>query len=70
MPAALFAVAALALGAGAQQDTPQLGFKDTPMLPGAKWHVHDGERPQPTVVTPGEPTTVEKVTTTTTIITT
>jgi hypothetical protein len=29
------------------------GFKDTPMLPGGKWHVHDPERPQPAVVTPG-----------------
>ena len=36
--------------------TPQkepVGYEDTPMLPGGKWHVHDGRRPQPTVVTPG-----------------
>jgi len=32
---------------------PSLGYSDTPMLPGGKWHVHDGARPQPTVVTPG-----------------
>ena len=32
-----------------------LGYQDTPMLPGGKWHVHDGFRPQPTVVTPGGP---------------
>lgn len=31
----------------------QLGYSDTPMLPGGKWHVHDGARPQPPVVTPG-----------------
>jgi len=31
----------------------QLGYSDTPMLPGGKWHVHDGMRPQPTIVTPG-----------------
>ena len=29
------------------------GFRDTPMLPGGKWHVHDSDRPQPRVVTPG-----------------
>src|SRR5213082_2958650 len=28
-----------------------LGYQDTPMVPGTKWHVHDGERPQPRVVT-------------------
>jgi hypothetical protein len=30
-----------------------LGFTDTPMLPGQKWHVHDPARPYPPVVTPG-----------------
>jgi hypothetical protein len=25
------------------------------MLPGGRWHVHDGKRPQPVVVTPGDP---------------
>jgi len=30
------------------------GFKDTPMLPGTKWHVHDPDRPLPPVVTPGK----------------
>jgi len=29
------------------------GYTDTPMLPGGKWHVHDPNRPQPVVVTPG-----------------
>jgi hypothetical protein len=29
-----------------------LGFKDTPMLPGLPWHVHDSDRPHPRVVTP------------------
>src|SRR3954466_516904 len=32
---------------------PPLGYQDTPLIPGTKWHVHDGERPQPKVVTPG-----------------
>jgi hypothetical protein len=30
-----------------------LGYQDTPIIPGQKYHVHDGERPQPAVVTPG-----------------
>jgi hypothetical protein len=29
------------------------GFRDTPMLPGGKWHLHDPDRPQAPVVTPG-----------------
>lgn len=29
------------------------GFKDTPLEPGLPWHVHDPERPQPPIVTPG-----------------
>ncbi len=28
-----------------------LGYQDTPLVPGTQWHVHDGERPQPRVVT-------------------
>ena len=45
------------------QDKPKhaLGYQDTPIIPGTKWHVHDGERPQPKVITPGEPSTQEKV---------
>jgi hypothetical protein len=30
-----------------------VGYKDTPMLPGTAWHVHDPDRPLPRVVTPG-----------------
>src|SRR5712692_365701 len=30
----------------------QIGYTDTPLLPGGTWHVHDGRRPQPRVVTP------------------
>jgi len=29
------------------------GYKDTPILPGQKWHVHDSDRPYPKEVTPG-----------------
>ena len=34
------------------QDHPEIGYKDTPMLPGQKWHVHDGDRPEPVSVDP------------------
>ena len=42
---ALFATAMLATA----QDKPKkpIGYQDTPVIPGTKWHVHDGERPQP-----------------------
>ena len=46
------AVLWLAACLAAQQDH-DLGFKDTPMLPGQPWHVHDPDRPHPRVVTPG-----------------
>ena len=32
----------------------KLGYDDTPFLPGSKYRVHDSNRPQPRVVTPGE----------------
>jgi hypothetical protein len=31
----------------------QLGYDDTPVLPGQRWRVHDRSRPQPRVVAPG-----------------
>src|ERR1700722_3300215 len=48
-------VAALAFAA---DDPPKQaekidGFRDTPMLPGGKWHLHDADRPQPRVIAPG-----------------
>ncbi|CAN5743786.1 DUF1080 domain-containing protein [soil metagenome] len=54
--------AIIALGAAAfqNQDRPRVGFKDTPMLPGGKWHVHDGDRPQPPVVDPGTASTQDE----------
>lgn len=35
------------------EPTPIKGYRDTPVLPGTQWHVHDPERPQPKVVQPG-----------------
>src|SRR4051812_12818343 len=55
----LLAFALLAAGIRAQTPTPakganhDLGFEDTPMLPGLSYHVHDPNRPPPPVVTPG-----------------
>lgn len=36
-----------------------LGYDDTPVLPGIGYRVHDGTRPQPKVVQPGTPSTQE-----------
>jgi hypothetical protein len=36
-----------------------IGYTDTPMLPGGKWHVHDSARPQAAAVTPGAPQPVQ-----------
>jgi hypothetical protein len=30
------------------------GYTDTPLVPDSKWHVHDPNRPQPRIVTPGK----------------
>jgi hypothetical protein len=38
-----------------------LGYKDTPILPWCGYHVHDPDRPAPKKVTPGRPSTQEKV---------
>jgi hypothetical protein len=52
----LGAVGSLVVG----QDQRKVGFKDTPMLPGLSWHVHDGDRPLPRVVTAGTNSTQEE----------
>ncbi len=52
LAAAVLCAAAL-LVAQQQQENHDLGFQDTPMLPGQPWHVHDSARPHPRVVTPG-----------------
>lgn len=38
----------------------QYGYDDTPFLPGSRWRVHDGTRPQPKVVTPGTESSQEQ----------
>ena len=50
---AAFPVAALVAAAVGQTPANRdLGFTDTPMLPGLPYHVHDPGRPHPPVVTP------------------
>lgn len=58
LPAVLFSLSAIA--AQAADEKKPLGYQDTPIIPGTKWHVHDGERPQPPVVKPGEASTADK----------
>ena len=35
-----------------KKENHDLGFKDTPILPGLPYHVHDSDRPHPKIVTP------------------
>jgi hypothetical protein len=37
-----------------QPENEHLGYTDTELVPGTPWHIHDGTRPQPRVVEPGE----------------
>lgn len=37
----------------AQKKNTDLGYDDTPVLPGQEWRVHDSSRPRPRVITPG-----------------
>jgi hypothetical protein len=47
------AIAALALGCAVFAQEKRDGYKDTPLIPHQKWHVHDSDRPYPKEVTPG-----------------
>jgi hypothetical protein len=54
-PAFTLLMIILAAGLGsavAQVANHDLGFKDTPILPGLPWHVHDPDRPHPPVIVP------------------
>src|SRR5580700_461401 len=44
----------LASAAMCQTANTDLGYTDTPMLPGLPYHVHDPARPHPRVVTPSD----------------
>jgi hypothetical protein len=37
-----------------------IGYDDTPFIPDSKWRVHDSQRPQPRIVTPGTESTLER----------
>jgi hypothetical protein len=52
----LVIVASLSVGVGAvgMMQQAKLGYDNTPMQPDGKWHIHDGTRPQPVMVTPGQ----------------
>jgi hypothetical protein len=57
-PFVLFVASGAAQQPPATAQAPQappapVGYTDTPMQPNGKWHVHDPDRPQPRVVTPG-----------------
>ena len=62
MKRSLLLLPLLTLGASAfAADAKNVGYQDTPMQPNGKWHVHDGLRPQPKVITPPTPSTQDKV---------
>lgn len=50
----LVAGAVLAQTAVSQSTAPKIGYSDTPLIPGQKWKVHDGKRPQPNIVEPSK----------------
>ncbi len=57
--AAVLAGVGYFLAAAEPASKPKVGYTDTPILPGGKWHVHDSNRPFPTVITPGTCSTQE-----------
>jgi hypothetical protein len=59
--AMLAATSVAATVSAADSASAPIGYQDTPIIPGTKWHVHDGQRPQPPVVTPGRPSTPQQV---------
>jgi hypothetical protein len=50
--AALLLAGIVQVASAAEEEAPT-GYTDTPLLPGSKWHVHDGNRPHPQAVAPG-----------------
>ena len=43
------------------KDGKAVGYKDTPLVPGTKYHKHDPDRPLPPEVVPGQPSTQQQV---------
>jgi 3-keto-disaccharide hydrolase len=43
------------LGGTALGQQANIGYDDTPLQPNGLWHVHDGKRPQPPIITPAPP---------------
>jgi len=54
------ALAIVTVGSGIAAAQRKIGYTDTPFLPGGKWHVHDGARPQPKVIDPGTTSTQDQ----------
>jgi len=50
-------IAGIVQVASAAEEEAPTGYTDTPLLPGSKWHVHDGNRPHPQPVAPGSSST-------------
>ena len=46
-------------GGRRMREQKSFGSEDTPTLPGARFRVHDGTRPQPRIVSPGTANTPE-----------
>jgi hypothetical protein len=57
VPASALCLAAFVALPTARQEHAAPGYRDTPLLPGGKWHVHDPDRPRPPVVAPGTSST-------------
>jgi len=50
--AAAVSITVLGGGLAARDQSPVLGYDDTPMQPDGRWHIHDARRPRPAIVTP------------------
>ena len=48
----LIAMLLFSIGGTSVDDLP--GYRDTPVIPGQKWRVHDANRPRPKVIDPGK----------------
>lgn len=53
LPAARVSILVVSLGLASLLTAAELGYSDTPMIPGTPWRVHDSARPRPPVVEPG-----------------